>query len=210
MTRLAVLLALLCLAGLSGTASPARATETVIVCGDEEEPLPEVDEDGFIAEPDQSTEEDRAGDYDDSAEDQQIPEDEGDELTPSERAAIDRCLADATDRAMAAVKRALRKPWKRLKPPALMTFGREELPYGGRVDLTLRRRAGARLLGRARLDLRSGDQRRLRLRLTPAGKRALRSERRLKVLARLKLTDGLSGRSEARSARLVLKRKRQQ
>ena len=202
MPRLAILLALLLLGGAAAAPAPAPATETVIVCGDEEEPPPALDEDGFIAEPDDSTEAERAGDYDDSAEDETIPEDEGDELTPQERAAMNRCLADAAAGAMRTIRRALRK---RDRSRPLMRFGPEQLPYGGRVDLTLRRRAGATLLGRARLALRSGDERGLRLKLTPAGRRALRAGR-VRVLARLKLTDALSGRSEARSARVTMRR----
>ena len=198
MPRLAVLLALLLLAGV--VAEPARATETEIVCSDEEEPMPALDENGFIAEPDSSTEADRAGDYDDSAEDQTIPEDEGDELTPEERAAIDHCLADAAKRSMRKIVRALREGDR-----SLMRFGAEQLPYGGRADLTLRRRAGARLLGRAKVNLRSGDERALRLRLTPAGRRAVRAGR-VRVLVRLKLTDASSGRTASRRAHVVLRR----
>ena len=198
MPLLAVLFALLCLA----VAMPASAnqTETEIVCGNQEEPEPQVDANGILVEPDQSTEEDRASDYDDSGENLEIPEDEGDELTPEERAAIDHCLAMAADRAVREVRRALRRKGAR----RLSTLSSEHLPYGGRVDLTLRRRAGARLLGRARLRLYSGDQKRLRLKLTPAGRRALRDGRE-RVLLRLKLTDALSGRSEARTARVTLR-----
>lgn len=200
MPRLAILLALFLLAGV--VAEPARATETEIVCGDEEEPMPALDEDGFVAEPDSSTEADRAGDYDDSAEDETIPEDDGDELTPQERAAIDTCLADAAMRSMTKIVRALRKP---ARPRSLMRIGPEQLPYGGRADLTLRRRAGAQLLGRARVNLRSGDERGLRLRLTTAGRRALRAGR-VRVLVRLKLTDASSGRTASRRARVALPR----
>ena len=191
MLRLISLLAALCALGTALVAAPpAPATETEIVCGDEEQPMPALDEDGFIAEPDASTPEERAGDYDDSAEDQQIPEDEGDELTPEERAAMDRCLAGAVERTLPRVMRSLRRGSRKLT-----TIGPEELPYGGRVDCTVRTRSG-RLLARARLALRSGETKTLRLRGRARGR----------VVVRLKLTDGMSGRSDARGARARLRR----
>lgn len=201
---LLLLLALSVAGATAVTTAPVRA-EDEIVCGDEEEPMPELDEDGFIAEPDTSTEEERAGDYDDSAEDQAIPEDEGDELTPEERAALGRCLERALTATWTRVARAIDDPWRGRRARALATVGYEELPYGGAAELSLK--AGGVRLGRAALTLRSGDSGKLRLRLNRRARRALRREGRIVAVARLKLTDGLDGRSQMRSGRVVLRRR---
>lgn len=200
---LAFLLVLLLIAAAGAGAPPATAqTETVIACGDEEEPEPAVDENGILVDPDDSTEEERASDYDDSAEDQAIPEDEGDELTPEERAAMGACMDSTLEGAFAKAVRTLDRRWNGRKRLLLGTYGSQELPYGGTVAFTLK--AGRAVLGRSRLSLRSGDSGKLRFRLTRKGRRALRRKGRMTVTATLALTDRLSGQRRAKRGRVVL------
>lgn len=220
MARLVCLLAALCLLGAAAVvAAPARATETEIVCGDEEEPMPAVDENGIIVEPDSSTEAERAADYDDSGEDLEIPEDEGVSLTPEELAALGNCLGESASDAFADAADAFDAAWDGSTSLLLGTFGPGQLPYGGTVEFSLESGAtgttaraaksrGRSVLGRSKLKLRSGDTKKLRFRLNDKGRKLLKRRGRVVAVGKLKLTDKLSGKSRTKKARIVLRHKR--
>jgi hypothetical protein len=205
---------LACLVGT--TTAVARPTQTSIVCGGEEEALPQTDENGILVEPDSSTEADRAGDYDDSAESQETP-DEGVQLTPEELAALDACLGKAAKDAAAQAADAFDRAFNASKSLLLGTFGPDQLPYGGTVEFSLESggattaraaKAGGKLLGKAKLKLRSGDTKKLRFRLNGRGRKLLDRRGRVPAVGTLKLTDALSKKTTTSKVRVVLKRKR--
>lgn len=194
--------------------------QTEIACGDEEEPTHAVDEDGILLDPDDSTEEERAADYDDSGEDQEIPEDEGDDLTPEERAAAGNCLEEAVGDSYAGAAAAFDRAWDGVKPLLLGSFGAKELPYGGTAEFRIEVGTGATagrasasaaklaVLGKSRIKLRSGDTKKLKLRLNKKGLKRLRRKGRIVATGRLTLTDDLSGEKRTKTGRIVLKLKR--
>ena len=211
-------LAVLALLAGGAPAALAEPTQTEIVCGGEEEALPEVDENGILVEPDSSTEEERANDYDDSAEDAEIPEDEGVEMTPEEMAALGGCLGDAAEDAFAEAADAFDRAWDGSSSLVLGTFGPDQLPYGGTVEFSLEsstpattaRAAEARksVLGKSKLKLRSGDSKKLKFRLNGKGRKLLKRKGRIVATGKLTLTDKMTGTKRTQTSRIVIKGRR--
>ena len=219
--HLALLLLVLSWAALSAVAvlAPAQsAAQSEVVCGEEDDFAPEVDEDGILLDPDDSTEEERANDYDDSAEDEEIPADEGDSLSPKELEAMLGCLNAAVNDSWTEAADAFDAAWDGQKSLLLGTFGSDELPYGGTVEFSLEAGGGAltasaskakkTVLGKSTLKLRSGDTKKLKFKLNKKGLKALRKKGRIAATGKLTITDKLSGKSRTKKSRIVIKGKR--
>ena len=211
-------LAVLALLAGSAPAAFAVSTQTEIVCGDPTDDLPEVDENGILVEPDASSEEDRAADYDDSAENEEIDEEVVD-LTAEELAALAACLDGAGRDAAAEAADAFDEAFNVSKTFLLGTFGPDQLPYGGQVDFSLTTgssattaraaKAGRKVtLGKSKLKLRSGAKKALKFRLNGKGRKLLLRKGRVVAVGKLKLTDALTKKSKTTTVKIVLKLKK--